>query len=383
MTAFLTVVDLFAAQAILPSLTAHYGVMPAEMAVAVNASTLGMAVASLVMALFSARIDRRRGILVSLLVLAAPTLLLAHTGSLAAFSALRVWQGLMMASAFSLTLAYLGERLSAGDAATAFAAYITGNVASNLVGRFLAASVTDHFGLPATFYSLAALNLAGALLVYTTIEGTPVMKRDVAPVEATAFRRLAIHLSNPRLRAVFTIGFLILFAFIGTFSFVNFVLVRPPLSIGMMQIGFVYLVFLPSIVTTSYAGRISAACGARNTIRGSLAVAGLGLPFMLLPSLAPVLLGMALVAVGTFFAQATATGYASRTARSDRGASSGLYLASYFLGGIVGAAVLGRTFDAVGWPGCVAGIAAALLAAGLLAGRLSENRTPQPTTNNP
>ena len=41
--AFLTVVDLFAAQAILPALATHYGVAPAAMGLAVNASTFGMA----------------------------------------------------------------------------------------------------------------------------------------------------------------------------------------------------------------------------------------------------------------------------------------------------------------------------------------------------
>jgi MFS family permease len=70
--AFLTLVDLFAAQAILPSLAAHYGVSPAEMGTAVNATTLGMAVAALGVALFGRRVPRRRGILASL-VLLAPT----------------------------------------------------------------------------------------------------------------------------------------------------------------------------------------------------------------------------------------------------------------------------------------------------------------------
>ena len=40
LTAFLTVVDLFATQAILPSLARHYGVSPAAMGFAVNASTM-------------------------------------------------------------------------------------------------------------------------------------------------------------------------------------------------------------------------------------------------------------------------------------------------------------------------------------------------------
>ena len=54
---FLTLVDLFAAQAILPTLAASYKVSPAAMAFAVNASTFGMAAAGIVIALLSHRID--------------------------------------------------------------------------------------------------------------------------------------------------------------------------------------------------------------------------------------------------------------------------------------------------------------------------------------
>lgn len=62
-TAFLTLVDLFATQVILPELTHHYGVSPAAMGTAVNASTLGMAVSGLAVAYFGNAIDRRLGIL--------------------------------------------------------------------------------------------------------------------------------------------------------------------------------------------------------------------------------------------------------------------------------------------------------------------------------
>src|ERR1044072_525103 len=110
LTAFLTVVDLFATQAILPSLTRHYDVTPAAMGFAVNASTLGMAIAALGTVFFSQHIDRRRGILLSLAILAVPTALLAVAPNLEVFTILRVCQGLCMASAFTLTLAHLGEQ---------------------------------------------------------------------------------------------------------------------------------------------------------------------------------------------------------------------------------------------------------------------------------
>jgi predicted MFS family arabinose efflux permease len=367
--AFLTVVDLFATQAILPSLARRYGVSPAAMGFAVNASTIGMAVAGLAVAFFSRRIDRRTGIVAALALLAVPTAALAVAPDLGTFTALRIAQGLCMSTAFALTLSYLGEQCSAADAAGAFAGYITGNVASNLFGRLLSAALVDHAGLAANFYVFAALNLAGAVLVWFYLGRTMAPAADGAPARSP-FSIWSEHLRNGALRASFAIGFCILFAFIGTFTYVNFVLVRPPLAIGMMALGFVYFVFLPSVLTTPLAGRAVQRFGTRPTFWGAIAVAAAGLPLLLAPSLAPVIAGMALVAVGTFFAQATATGFVGRAATTDRGSASGIYLACYFFGGLVGTAVLGQLFDRFGWAACVAGVGAALAVAAALAFRL-------------
>lgn len=374
LTAFLTVVDLFATQAILPALVVAYRVSPAEMGVAVNASTFGMAAAGLAVALFSHRINRRRGIVLSLAALTVPTTLLAFAPDLATFTLLRVAQGLCMSAAFTLTLAYLAENCSATDSASAFAAYITGNVASNLVGRLLAAGAVDHFGLAGNFYVFAALNLGGALLVAATLKQARPMA--AAGPRSAAFEVWRIHLGNPLLRRSFAIGFCILFAFIGAFTYVNFVLVREPIALSQMALGFAYFAFLPAIVTTPLAGRTVLRFGPRRTFWGALAVAGFGLPLLVLPSLAAVMAGLALVGVGTFFAQATATGFVGRAATADRAAASGLYLACYFIGGLVGSAVLGQVFDRFGWPACVAGIGLALaVAAALAAGlRLPDER---------
>lgn len=365
LVAFLTVVDLFATQAILPSLQKHYGVTPAAMSVAVNASTIGMAIAGLLVALFSRLIDRRRGIVASLALLAIPTVLLAHAPDLQSFSVLRIIQGLCMASAFSLTLAHLGEAaMTRQEAAGAFAAYVTGNVASNLCGRLLSSGLADFLGLAFNFYAFAALNLAGAGLAAAAIRGGGGMAPSDIPDARAGIGSL---LKRRTLRTACLVGFGILFVFIGVFTFVNFVLVRPPLSIKPMSLGLVYLVFLPSVVTTPLAGRLASRLGAGRTLTLGLAVAGGGLPLTLIPHLAAILPGLALVAVGTFWAQAIATGFASRAAPDDRSAASGLYLASYFGGGLVGTALLGQLFDAYGWAACVAGIGAALIAAMVLA----------------
>jgi MFS transporter, YNFM family, putative membrane transport protein len=369
---FLTLVDLFATQAVLPSLAKLYRVSPAAIGSAVNATTIGMATSCLGIALISQHIPRRLGIWVSLALLALPTSLLAIAPDLLSFTALRIVQGVFMAAAFTLTMAYLAEHCSAEQTATALAAYITGVVASNLVGRLVAASIADLFGLATSFYFFAILNLAGALLVVLNLRR--ISSLGTASKRPSSLASWGEHLRNPALRAAFGIGFLILFAFIGIFTYVNFVLVRAPISIDRMSLGLVYLVFLPAMITTPLAGRFALLFGPRPALWVGLLVALVGLPLLLLPSLIGVLV---MVGVGTFFAQAIGTGFVGRAAKSDRAAASGLYLASYYLGGLAGAAIIGQIFDRYGWGVCVVAIALSLALAGLLAMRLG---TPIPST---
>ncbi|HEY0412642.1 MAG TPA: MFS transporter [Allosphingosinicella sp.] len=371
---FLTLVDLFATQAILPSLAAAYHVKPAEIGVAANASTMGMAIAGLLAGTLGAKLERRRAIWLSLALLAIPTSLLALAPNLTIFAALRVTQGLFMASAFTLTLAHLAERCTLAAAPGALAAYVTGGVASNLVGRLTAAFVASLVGPEASFLFFAVLNLAGAALVAASLNRNRPMHEPAAPPRHfwTAW---AAHLADPALRRVFAIGFLILFGFIGAFTYVGFVLMAPPLSLSMRALGLVFLVFLPSMVTTPLAGRVSRRFGTGRTLSLALAVALAGLLLMLLPSLAPILAGMVLVGIGTFFAQAAATGYVGRAATTDRTAASGLYLSAYYCGGLAGAALIGQLFDRLGWTAAVAGIFAALALAALLGAGLKEPQT--------
>lgn len=368
---FLTLVDLFATQAILPSLAAEYGVTPSEIGVAANSTTLGMAVAGLLVGGFSANLERKRAICWSLLLLSIPTAALALAPNLAAFSLLRIMQGLFMAAAFTLTLTHLAERCE-HRTASALAAYVTGVVASNLIGRLTAAFVADLVGATSSFLFFAALNVAGALLIAFALHRN-------APEPMTGRVRFwapwISHLRNPALRSTFAIGFLILFGFIGVFTYVGFLLMRPPHALTMGALGLVFLVFAPSMLTTPAAGRITSRYGAGTTVPASLAVALLGLVMMLLPSLVAVIAGMTLVGIGTFFAQAVATGHVGRIAQGEKASASGLYLSSYYCGGLFGAAVIGQLFDRFGWNAAVAGVFAALGLAALIGRKLGTQRS--------
>ncbi|MEM6588405.1 MAG: MFS transporter [Pseudomonadota bacterium] len=355
---FLTLIDLFGSQALLPQLVVAFEADPGVMGFAVNASTFGMALSGLTVAWFADRIDRKRGIWVSLALLSIPTFFLGVVNSVEMFLVLRVLQGVFMAAAFTLTLTYLSEQCDVTAAGGAMAAYITGNVASNLFGRVLAVSTADWVGLAGSFWSFAALNLMGAVLALVLIgarDTDPPMRRG-SPLEAWK-----THLSHSALRASFVMGFVILFSFVGVFTYVNFQLTGP-LGVAPEQLGLVYLVFVPALFTTPMAAKAISRYGPQRIFQAAAAVVLVGLALTFIPSLWPVLAGLAIIGAGTFFMQAAATGFVGRTATTDRAAANGLYLTAYYTGGLIGAFLLGQVHQIIGWNGVAAVVLCAIVA---------------------
>ncbi|MEL6168679.1 MAG: MFS transporter [Pseudomonadota bacterium] len=363
--AFLTLIDLFGSQALLPTLVEVYDVTPAAMGFAVNASAIGMAAASLVVAILARHINRKRWIWICLALLAIPTSLLAHTEDLTTFTLLRVAQGVFMSAAFTLTLTYLSEECTLTALGGAMAAYITGNVASNLFGRLLASGIADNLGLAESFYGFAILNLVGAALAFAYF-GRKDARRPVVDTRVRVLQAWSQHLTNPRLGPTFAIGFILLFAFVATFTYANFVLASEVFSLPQATIGLVYFVFAPAIFTTPLAAGSVVRYGARASFLGAIAVSLVGLALLLSQVLVAFLTGLALVGAGLFFAQSVATGYVGRTAMHDHAAANGLYLTSYYLGGIVGAFMIGQLFEMSGWRAAVVALIVLTAVAGAL-----------------
>ncbi|WP_159731494.1 MFS transporter [Methylosinus sp. Ce-a6] len=346
---FLTLVDLFAVQAILPQLAERYRISPAKMGLAVNGAALGMALAGPLAAATLRGIARRTAVWTSLASLAIPTALLAFAPSLAAFASLRILQGVFMASAFTLTLAHLGERCVKADAPRALAAYVTGSVMANLLGRLIASAVADSFGATSAFLTFSALNAGGALLAFGAL--TPIAPSASDSHRGDLLRSFTLHLANPALQRAYALGFLILFTFVGLFSYVGFALVSPRIGLSMREAGFVFLCFLPSLMTTPMAGRFATRFGSTTSTVGSLLLALAGALATLVGDIVVIGVGLAVFAAGAFFAQAIVTSFVGRAAAVERATASGLYLSAYYCGGLAGAGVIGLLYERIGWHG--------------------------------
>ena len=200
-----------------------------------------------------------------------------------------------MASAFTLTMAYLAEQYSAERGRKRACRLCDRQCRVQSVRTADVGVAASSFGLEITFYVFAALNLAGAVLVFFTLKRMAPMN---GMMSKSPFAAWVAHFRNPPLRAAFGIGFLVLFVFLGTFTYVNFVLAREPIGVwrrcrSASSISY----FCRRCSRRRLAGRAAVSVSAsRPTFWPSFAVAAAGLPLMLVPSLPFVLAGLVLVA---------------------------------------------------------------------------------------
>ena len=126
-----------------------------------------------------------------------------------------------------------GHQASAGGAGGCSAApqlprSVTGVVASNLFGRLVATMAASYLGAVNSFALFAALNIAGAAFAWTVLTYAAPLAVERRAIDLV--RPWGNHLRHPRRLAAFAIGFLILFGFVGIFSYVGFVLTAAPLA---------------------------------------------------------------------------------------------------------------------------------------------------------
>ena len=163
-------------------------------------------------------------------------------------------------------------------------------------------------------------------------------------------RTIAGLLRNRTLVAATLAGSASFGAFMGVFSYIDFRLEDPPFDLSPAVIGLVFVLWIMGAAGPT-AGRLAGRMGWRPVAGGALAVAASGLTLSLVPVLAVVIAGLALVTLGNFSCVTAAQlGVASATDR-DRGLASAMYFSAYYLAGALGGYVPGLAWEAWGWTG--------------------------------
>jgi predicted MFS family arabinose efflux permease len=288
-----------------------------------------------------------------------PTILVALVRDLHALLLWRFIQGLLLPPVFAVTVAYIGEEFAPAEATAVTGLYLSASSFGGFMGRFLTGILAESIGWRGAFLALAAITLVCALCVAWLMPRERHFRR--ADDLVTSARQMLRHLTNSQLVATYAVGFSVLFAFVATFTYVNFHLAAPPFNLSPAQLGTIFVVYLIGAVLTPLTGRTVRRFGRRRLVIGLIALWMAGLALTLVPTLPAIIAGLAFSTGCGFMCQAVATGFVTITAKEGRSSAVGLYVTCYYIGGSAGGLLPGFVWDAAGWPGAVAIVIAVLL----------------------
>ncbi|NKI40480.1 MFS transporter [Streptomyces sp. LD120] len=343
---------LYTTQALLPLISADFGVTESAASWSVSAATGALALCVLPLSALSERYGRRTLMTGSLAVAVAVGLLVPFAPSLGALVALRAVQGAALAGLPATAIAYLAEEVRPRALVAAIGLFVAGNSIGGMSGRVVGGWAAQLWGWRVAVGVIGALAVLCALAFRALLPAprhfTP------APLAARALARTVRgHLGDPLLRRLYAIGALFMAVFGASYTVIGYRLSEAPFSLPQGLVGSVFLIYLVGTGASAAAGRLVDRLGRRGALYLGGGTAAGGLLLTLAPSLPLVLLGLVLITAGFFTGHAVASSAVSRTAVHGRAQASALYTSAYYIGSSAGSTLGAVAFRAGGWPGTV------------------------------
>jgi MFS transporter, YNFM family, putative membrane transport protein len=357
--------NLYVTQPMLPMLEAIFHASKSVVGLTVSASTLGVALSAPILGALAEQMSRKRVIVASALLIAAPTLLAATSGGLHALIFWRFLQGLVLPGVFAITITYIGEEWPHHSLPLVMSIYVSGTALGGFLGRIIAGITAQRLNWRWSFVLLSGISLLGALLIarWLPAETRPIPRDDGRSVSEKIGAMLA-QFRNPHLVATFAVGFGMLFALVATFTYSTFYLADAPFHLSTEALSYLFAIYLIGLVVTPGGGYLVTRVGMRAGIAVAMGAGLVGVLLTLSHSLwVVVLAGLGLLCTGVFMGQATATSFLRLAAPPEgRASAAGLYVCCYYIGGTVAGVLPAYTWELGKWPACVALIACQLAA---------------------
>ena len=345
---FATFAMLYCVQPLLPLLAAHFRVSAASSSLALSLTTLSLALCLLVSGALAESWGRKPVMAAALGLAAMLGIACALVEEWGSLLILRALLGLALSGLPALAMAYVGEEFDPEALPAAMGLYIGGTALGGLLGRLLAGLLSDIGGWSWALGGIAGLGLlAMGLFVWLL---PPSRHFTAQPLSLRGLlRNFALHLSNPRLRVLFALAFLLMGGFVALFNYVGFRLAGAPFNLSATVIGLLFTVYLLGIFSAGWAGRLVPRFGARQVLHGGIGLMLLGVALCAAPWLSAAVVGLALFTLGFFAAHAVASGQVGVHAQGAKAQASALYLCAYYLGSSLVGYVGGYVWEHAGW----------------------------------
>jgi YNFM family putative membrane transporter len=356
---------IFAPQAFLPGLSSDLRIDAGGAAIVVSATALGVAAGVLPWAAVSDRVGRMRAMRTSLVLAFVAAAAVPYLPTFETVVAVRAVEGLLLAAAPAVGMAYIAERVDGRWAAHVAGTFVAGNTVGGIVGRLASGFASDIGGWRLAFATSTVI-AAGSIAAFLVLTRA---RRDIVPghVAGSAWSGVMANLRQPGMVALYAQGLLLMGAFGVVYNMFGYRLQAPPLAVPAAITSLVFVVFLAGTFASRRSASLARRIGStRALIAGSSAML-VSLPLMAVSSITVMVAGLVVFTVGCYTAHPLASGLSGRSARGARSQSTALYQIAWLGGTSVFGWLGGVVYAGAGWFATLGVVAVLCLLAAIVA----------------
>ncbi|MFW0184413.1 MFS transporter [Rothia sp. CCM 9418] len=346
-----TFAQLYAPQAILPSIATDLNITPSSAALTISAATLGLALFAMVWAYIADIHGKSKAMFIAISIATVLGLISPWVHDFTILLTLRFAEGAALAGIAGVAIAFITEETNPLHAATASGLYIAGNTLGGLAGRLFAGPLTQWTG--DWRIAITAVSLLGAITALIFIISLPKARRFTPIPRKGSFsntlKQAKKHLKNPAMLALYLYAFTMMGTFVTIYNYVGFLLKAPPYLFSEIALSALFLSYLLGTISSSISARFSTRWGNLNVMIGSTALLILGIALTMITNVTAIIIGVLLLTFGFFCGHSIASGWTGLRATTGKAQATALYNLAYYAGSAVIGWGSGLIYNTSGW----------------------------------
>jgi YNFM family putative membrane transporter len=341
----LSVVVLYAPQPLLPIFAHQYGLSEASAGLLMTVTMLPLAIAPLSYGYLLSFVRPVQVLRYSILFLALATCMTGLAQSFNQLLIVRFLQGLIIPASLTSVMAFLAYSGARGNLQQSMSLYVTATISGGFLGRLLAGVSSVVIDWRVFYFILGALLFCCFFLVRPAGKFHQQGAKHLAAVPSIK----SLHKVKSCLPVYIAI-FCLFFVFCGALNYLPFRTVELSGYRSGLLTGIMYCGYITGIMTSMAAAAIIRRTGRESRVMiYGYTLFVVVLAAMLLPNTG-ILFVLLFPLCGTMFLiHSVATAVVNRQAGENSGLASGLYVSSYYGGGVMGTYFPGLIYEHFGW----------------------------------
>lgn len=343
-----TIGAIYVPQPLLPEISKYFGQSMNTVSLIISVALLPLAIVPIVYGYVLSFLTPKKLILASLIVLVFINFFISTSQNIYWIIGLRLIEGFLISAVLTSNMTYISLNVESDKVSLYMSYYIATTIIGGFSGRLISGIIAYFLSWRYSFYFVTLSFAIGVLLVFYFIKDTK--SADFNKEAGSLFKNYLSVVKNKLYFFVYLAVFCMFFVFAALTNFLPFRIESVDKNSSQIVIALAYSGYLMGIFVSFFATKFIKIFGnqIKTMMFGFFVYIG-SILILNIPNIYIIFGGMFIFCGGMFLIHSIASGFLNKLAKEKKGIINGIYIASYYSGGVIGSYAPGFVYKHYGW----------------------------------